>query len=221
MKVSIIVPVFNEEETIEEIIARLRAVSLEQELILVNDASSDASGSIMNTLAQDGSIKVLHHPVNRGKGAAIATGLAHASGDVAVIQDADLEYNPQDFVPMLALLQKKQVDVVYGVRNLSSQRFVMRWGNRFLSWLTSLLYGRTVSDMETCYKMLSRKVYQGLKLECRRFDVEAELTAKILKGNFSFAEYPIQYIARYENKKLSPLDGLPALKALIKYRFQN
>lgn len=219
MKLSIIVPVFNEEDTIEEIIARVSAVPLETELVLVNDASSDGSPAIMDRIAENGRIRVLHHAINHGKGAAIATGLQHATGDVAVIQDADLEYNPNDFVPMLELLEKSGADVVYGVRNLKTQRFFMRWGNRFLSWLTSFLYGRNVSDMETCYKMMRRKVYQGMKLECRRFDVEAELTAKILRGGFRLVEYPIHYEARYENKKLSPLDGWPAVRALLKYRF--
>jgi glycosyltransferase involved in cell wall biosynthesis len=219
MKLSIIMPVFNEADTIAEIIAKVRSVPLPQyELVLVNDASTDGSGKILDSYASQPNTRVLHHPVNRGKGAALATGLQGASGEVAVIQDADMEYDPFDLLRMLALVEQG-AQVVFGVRNLASQKAMMRWGNHFLSFLTSVLYGARVRDMETCYKMMTRPVFSKLQLECRRFDVEAEITAKIMRAGYKIQEMPITYNARYENKKLSPLDGIPTLRALLKYRF--
>ncbi len=219
MKLSVIIPVFNEAETIFELVERVRRVPLEKELVLVDDSSSDGSGEIMARLGADADTTVLSHPVNRGKGVAIATALRAASGDVVVIQDADLEYDPNDFLKLIEPIEKGVAQVVYGVRDLSSQRAIMHAGNRFLTWLTSVLFGVRLHDMETCYKMMTRSVYNLLSLECRRFDVEAEITAKILLAGFSIHERPIAYNARYDNKKLSPLDGLPTLRALIKYRF--
>ncbi|HJL70077.1 MAG: glycosyltransferase family 2 protein [Anaerolineales bacterium] len=219
MKLSVIIPVFNEAETIFELVERVRRVPLEKELVLVDDSSFDGSGEILARLGADADTTVLSHPVNRGKGVAIATALHAASGDVVVIQDADLEYDPNDFMKLIEPIEKGAAQVVYGVRDLSSQRAIMRAGNRFLTWLTGVLFGVRLHDMETCYKMMTRSVYELLSLECRRFDVEAEITAKILRAGFSIHERPIAYNARYDNKKLSPLDGLPTLRALIKYRF--
>ena len=219
MKLSVIIPVFNEVDTILEIVERVRRVPIEKELVLVDDSSSDGSGEILSHLGSDADTTVLTHPVNSGKGAAIASGLRAAIGDVVVIQDADLEYDPSDFLKLIDPIEKGVSDVVYGVRDLSSQRMIMRAGNRLLTWIAGMLFGVRLQDMETCYKMMTRSVYQLLTLECRRFDVEAEITAKILRSGFSIYECPIQYNARYDNKKLSPLDGLPTLIALIKYRF--
>lgn len=219
MKLSVIVPVFNEAETIEQIVARVRSIPLAHELVLVDDFSSDGSREMLDAMADEPDIQVLHHQINRGKGVAVATGLKVATGDVVVIQDADLEYDPQDFARMLEPILAGEAKVVYGVRDLGSQRRIMRFGNRLLSWITNLLYGSRLRDMETCYKMMTREVFEGLKLECKRFDVEAEITAKILRAGHKIHEYPVRYEARYENKKLSPLDGLPTLRALVKYRF--
>jgi len=219
MKLSVIIPVFNEVDTILEIVERVRRVPIEKELVLVDDSSSDGSGEILSHLGSDADTTVLTHPVNSGKGAAIASGLRAAIGDVVVIQDADLEYDPNDFLKLIDPIEKGVSDVVYGVRDLSSQRMIMRAGNRLLTWIAGMLFGVRLQDMETCYKMMTRSVYQLLALECRRFDVEAEITAKILRSGFSIYECPIQYNARYDNKKLSPLDGLPTLIALMKYRF--
>ena len=217
MKLSILMPVFNEAPTIIEIVERVQAVPLDKEIVLVNDASSDGSAHILDGLSEPG-ILVLHHPINRGKGAAIRTGLEAATGDVVVIQDADLEYNPDDFPRLLQPIAAGKADVVYGVRSLHTQRLVMRLGNNFLTLVTNLMYGGRLNDMETCYKMMRREIALSLNLECRRFDVEAEISAKLLRARHKVYELPIHYTARYENKKLSPSDGLPALSALWKYR---
>lgn len=219
MKLSIIVPVFNEVHTIKALITRVREIPLQHELILVDDASSDGSSQIISSMASTPDTITLHHPVNRGKGAAIATGLKVATGDIAVIQDADLEYDPGDFVQMIKVIQDGTAQVVYGVRDLQSQKIVMRLGNRFLTWVTRTLYRVTLTDMETCYKMMVRDVFKSLSLECAGFDVEAEITAKILRSGYKIHECPISYNARYDHKKLSPMDGLPTLRVLIKYRF--
>ncbi|MCF6147769.1 MAG: glycosyltransferase family 2 protein [Candidatus Kuenenia sp.] len=220
MKLSIIMPVFNEEKTVSEVIERVKTIPIDKEIILVNDASSDGTFDIVKKLASH-DIKVIHHPVNHGKGAAIRTGLNSACGDVVVIQDADLEYDPNDFLQMIVPINEKKADVVYGVRLLETQKMVMRLGNRFLTFVTNLVYGQHLKDMETCYKMMRREIALNLDLECRRFDVEAEITAKLLRTGYTIYEVPISYQARYENKKLTPFDGLPALKALWKYRNWN
>ena len=217
MKLSVLMPAFNEAKTIQDVVARVQAVPLDLEIVLVNDASSDGTASIVDDLASS-NVRVLHHAVNRGKGAAIRTALDAATGDMVVIQDADLEYDPNDLVRLMAPLADGTAEVVYGVRSLHSQRLVMRLGNRFVTLLANLLYGQRLQDMETCYKMMCRELAQSLDLECRRFDVEAEITAKVLRSGYTIHELPISYTARYENKKLSPLDGLPTVQALWRYR---
>lgn len=217
MKLSILMPVFNEAPTISAVVDRVRAVPLDKEIVLVNDASSDGTHGIVEEMAGP-ELHVIHHPINRGKGAAIRTGLEAATGDVIVIQDADMEYDPDDFPRLLDPILQGRAEVVYGVRSLDSQKPVMRFGNHFVTFMTNLIYGSQVKDMETCYKMMRREVALSLELECRRFDVEAEITAKLLRARRHIHELPIRYTARYENKKLSPSDGLPALRALWKYR---
>jgi glycosyltransferase involved in cell wall biosynthesis len=210
-------PVFNEAPTIAAIVERVRAVPLDKEIVLVNDASSDGTHSIVEDLTGP-DIKVIHHPINRGKGAAIRTGLEAATGDVVVIQDADLEYDPNDFPRLVAPIAEGKANVVYGVRSLDTQRTIMRFGNNFLTLVTNVMYGGHLKDMETCYKMMRREIALSLDLECRRFDVEAEISAKLLRAGHKIYELPISYTARYENKKLSPSDGMPAVRALWKYR---
>jgi glycosyltransferase involved in cell wall biosynthesis len=217
VQLSILMPVFNEAPTIADIVERVKAVPIEKEIVLVNDASSDGSGSILDGLIGD-CVKVIHHPINRGKGAAIRTGLEEATGDIIVIQDADLEYDPNDFPRLIQPILEGKTNVVYGVRSLETQRLIMRLGNNFLTAVTNLIYGGSMKDMETCYKMMRRDIALSLNLECRRFDVEAEMSAKLLRARHKIYELPIHYHARYENKKLSPSDGLPALQALWKYR---
>jgi len=210
-------PVFNEASTIAAVVERVQAVPLDKEIVLVNDASSDGSGQIVDQLASP-QVRVIHHPINRGKGAAICTALEAATGEVIVIQDADFEYDPQDLPCLLAPLAAGQADVVYGVRSLGSQKPIMRFGNWSVTWVTNLLYGQHLRDMETCYKMMWREIALSLQLECRRFDIEAEITAKLSRAGHVIREVPIQYTARYDNKKLSPLDGIPTIQALWKYR---
>lgn len=217
MKLSILMPVYNEAETIAEVVERVLAVPLEKEIVLVNDASKDGTAEIVNRFPAE-KVRVLHHPVNRGKGAGISTALQAATGDVIVIQDADFEYNPADLVALFELIASGKADVVFGVRSLHTQRLVMRLGNSFVTLVANLLYGLHLKDIETCYKMMRRDIALRLNLECRRFDVEAEITAKLGRCGYKIHELPIEYTARYENKKLSPLDGIPTIKALWKYR---
>jgi len=221
VKLSIIMPVFNEAATIAEILDRVARVDLspiEKEIVLVDDCSKDATPEILRQQTHIPNLRVITHEVNGGKGAAIQTALQHITGDIVIIQDADLEYDPNDYARLIAPIVRGEAKVVYGVRDLSSQRWYMALGNRFVTFVTNVLYGVKLRDMETCYKTMAREVVEGLKLECRRFDVEAEITAKIIRRGYRIVEVPIHYQARYEEKKLSPLDGLPTLKALFKYR---
>jgi glycosyltransferase involved in cell wall biosynthesis len=217
MQLSVIIPVFNEVQTVHTIVERVQAVPLDREIVLVNDASSDGSAEAVERLASR-EVKVIHHPVNRGKGAAIRTGIEAVTGDVIVIQDADLEYDPTDFPLLLMPITEGVASVVYGVRSLDSQKPIMRLGNRLVTRITNLLYGQRLQDMETCYKMMVREIALSLDLECQGFDVEAEITAKVLRAGYQIHEVPISYAARYDDKKLSPLDGLPTVQALWRYR---
>jgi len=224
VKLSIIMPVFNEADTIAEILERVAAVRLdpvEKEIVLVDDCSKDDTPHILKMHAHLPNLRILTHQVNGGKGAAIQTALAHITGDMVIIQDADLEYDPNDYPRLIAPIVRGEAKVVYGVRDLRTQRWYMALGNRFVTLVTNLLYGVSLRDMETCYKAMAREVVEGLKLECRRFDVEAEITAKILRRGYRIVEVPIHYQARYEHKKLSPADGWPTLKALWRYRHWN
>lgn len=217
MRLSVVVPVHNEVDTLAAVVERVQAVPLEKEIILVDDASTDGSSEIIGQM-EAGGLKSIRHANNRGKGAAVRAGFDAARGDVVVVQDADLEYDPGDFVRLIEPIERGEADVVYGVRSLQTQKAVMRWGNHFVTRVTNLIYGQALKDMETCYKMMRREVAQALNLECRGFDVEAETTAKLLRSGYTIHELPISYTARYENKKLSPLDGLPTVRALWRYR---
>ncbi|MFQ5857164.1 MAG: glycosyltransferase family 2 protein [Anaerolineae bacterium] len=218
MKLSVLIPVYNEGASVAEIVERVAAVDVCKEIIVVDDGSVDTTPDVLRELVVE-DLRVIHHPENRGKGAAIRTALAAATGDAVIIQDADLEYDPEDYVPLLEAFASEQADVVYGVRDLSGQRFYMRWGNRLLTVATNLLFGTRLHDMETCYKLVDREVAQSLDFRSDGFDIEAEITAKLLRRGLRIHEVPIRYFPRYEHKKLSPLDGIPTLWALIKYRF--
>jgi glycosyltransferase involved in cell wall biosynthesis len=217
MKLSILMPVYNEAETIAAVVEKVQSVPLDKEIVLVNDASTDGTARIVDRLASP-EVRVLHHSANSGKGAAICTALSAATGEVIVIQDADFEYDPFDFPRLIAPMLAGQADVVYGVRSLQSQRSYMNLGNKFVTMAANLLYGQNIKDLETGYKMMWREIGCSLDLECSRFDIEAEITAKLVRSGYKIHEIPIQYTARYHNKKLSPLDGIPTLRALWKYR---
>jgi glycosyltransferase involved in cell wall biosynthesis len=224
-KLSVIVPVFNERNTVVEILRRMRSVDLpiDREFIVVDDGSDDGTRSVLTQLG-DSTTKVVSHPQNRGKGAAIRTGLEHVTGDLVLIQDADLEYDPDDWLRLLAPVLKGRADVVYGSRFTGEHRnmLFLHWaGNRALSLVTNLLYNTTLSDMETCYKLFDRDVLRGINLKSDRFDFEPEITAKVLRKGVRIYEVPISYAGREfdEGKKITWRDGFAALVALVKYRF--
>ena len=220
MKLSVLMPVYNEESGLATILERVAAVPVEKEIIVVDDCSRDRTWQILQDQNIAG-LRIFHHEVNKGKGAAIRTALSQATGDAVIIQDADLEYDPQDYLKLLPPLAEGKAKVVYGARPLSEQKVLMHLGNRFLTWMTNVLYGTHLTDMETCYKLMAAEVASGLTIECNRFDLEPEITAKIARRGYKIVEVPISYKPRQEEKKLSPWkDGWPALRALIKYRFR-
>jgi len=222
---SVIVPVYNERTTVAEIVRRIRAVDipLAVEIVVVDDASSDGTDKVLSAIA-DSTVRVLRHPVNRGKGAAIRTGLEVARGDLVLIQDADLEYDPEDWPKLLDPILRRKARVVYGSRFTGERKNMLplHWiGNRFLSLTTNILYSSTLSDMETCYKLFDRRVLEGITIESDRFDFEPEITAKVLRRGHRIYEVPISYAGREaaEGKKITWRDGFAALRALVKFRF--
>ena len=222
---SVIVPVFNERTTVAEVIRRIRAVSLPVavEVIVVDDGSSDGTDKVLAALG-DSTVRVINHGVNRGKGAAIRTGLESVRGDLVLIQDADLEYDPADWTKLLDPILRGKSDVVYGSRFTGERKNMMplHWmGNRFLSLVTNILYSSTLSDMETCYKLFDRKVLEGITIQSDKFDFEPEITAKVLRRGYRIYEVPISYAGREvdEGKKITWRDGFGALVALVKFRF--
>ncbi len=218
MKLSVLIPVFNEENDVQELLNCVLAVPVEKEVIVVDDCSSDNTWGVLNTVKNAG-VRIYRHQVNQGKGTAICTALAHATGDLVIIQDADLEYDPNDYPTLLEPVLNGKAQVVYGVRDLESQKLLLRLGNKFLTFCTNVLYGSRISDMETCYKLMPREVMLSLDLQATRFQIEPEITAKLLRRGYHIHEVPIWYRPR-KAKKLSPWrDGLPALWTLAKYRF--
>ena len=224
-KLSVIIPVYNERNTVAEAIRRSRAVEipLDREIVVVDDGSSDGTTQILSQL-QDSTVRVVFHDVNRGKGAAIRTGLTHVTGDLVLIQDADLEYDPEDWPKLLSPVLKGKARVVYGSRFTGERRNMMFWhwvGNRFLSLVTNALYNTTLSDMETCYKLFDRELVQSIPLSSNRFGFEPEVTAKILRTGERIYEVPISYAGReiHEGKKITWKDGIDALKVLVRCRF--
>ena len=228
-KLSIIVPVYNERTTVVEVLRRMRAVELpdgiDREIIVVDDGSSDGTRDVLRQLG-DSTVRIILHDGNRGKGAAVRTGIEVASGDYVLIQDADLEYDPEDWPTLVAPVLRGRATVVYGSRFTGERRnmLFLHWvGNRMLSLVTNVLYNTTLSDMETCYKLVDRALLLDLGLRCNRFDIEPEITAKILKRKIRIYEVPISYTGREfdEGKKITWRDGFAALWTLVKFRFAN
>jgi len=227
-RLSILIPVFNEVRTVEELIRRVRAADtcgLEKEIVLVDDASTDGTGDLLKKLPRENGVNVFSHPHNRGKGAALRTALEHATGDIVLIQDADLEYDPSDYPALLQPILDGRADVVYGSRFAGgTHRVLLFWhfmANRFLTLLSNVLCNLNLTDMETCYKVFRRKCLDGLTLTSNRFGVEPELTAKLARCRFRFYETGINYSGRdySEGKKISWKDGLAALWFIFRYRF--
>lgn len=228
-KVSIIIPVYNEIGTLEKILEKIENTdfcSLKKEIILVDDASSDGTRELLKDLEKSDSYKIYFHSRNMGKGAAIRTALSYATGDVIVIQDADLEYDPSEYKDLIKLIIENKADVVYGSRlsggkPTRSFKFLHLIGNKFLTLLTNILYDTTLTDMETCYKAFRADVIKNIAIKSNRFDFEPEITAKVLKRKYHLYETPISYFGRdfSEGKKITWRDGFGAIIALIKYKF--
>ena len=227
--ISIIVPVYNERDTILDILAKIKDAEvgkLRKEILLIDDGSTDGTKEILRKV---NNVKVFFHENNKGKGAAVRTGLQHASGDVLLIQDADLEYNPEEYKNLLGPIIAERADVVYGSRFSKGKIFNKNMyyshcvGNMILTNVTNLLYGAKLEDMETCYKIMRKEVLEGMELKSMRFEIEPELTAKILKKGIKIEEVPISFAPRgfHEGKKINWKDGIVALWTLMKYKIKD
>ena len=224
-KLSVVIPVYNEKKSLLEIIHRVRSVPIEKEIILVDDFSTDGTRDLLHDLERQ-EFKVLYHEKNKGKGAALRTGFQHATGEFVIVQDADLEYDPNDYSKLLQPIVDGKADVVYGSRfsgHRSNMTSLHTLGNLFLTWITNVFYRTSITDMETCYKLFRRETIQGIRIECNRFNFEPEVTAKLLKRGLRIVEVPISYSGRSfsEGKKITWRDGFSAVWTLIKYRFRE
>jgi len=222
MKLTVVIPAYNEEQTIDEILGRVQAVPIEKEILVVDDASGDATRERLRAHEAAGTVRVIEHPVNRGKGAAVRTGLKEARGEIVIIQDADLEYDPNDYPRVIGPIERGEADVVYGSRFLAGRHVTSFWHysvNAFLTRLSNLMTGLRLTDMETCYKAFRRAVVADLELVSNGFDIEPELTAKLARRGVRFAEVPISYQERSydEGKKINWRDGVRALVAIARF----
>lgn len=225
MKLSVIIPAYNEEKTIEKIVGRVKNTGIPEEILIVDDGSVDNTRDILKKLAEDNLVRVILHEHNQGKGAAVVTGIKHASGDVLLIQDADLEYDPRDYLALIQPIEEGLADVVYGSRFLGGpRRTAMFWhmvANKLLTLMTNILYDTILTDMETGYKLFRKEVVQNITIHAKRFDFEPEFTAKILKQKVKIYEVPIRFTPRdySEGKKIKMKDAFEAVWTLFKYRF--
>jgi glycosyltransferase involved in cell wall biosynthesis len=222
--VSVVMPAYNERDTIDEIIRRVLAVPLRMELIVVDDCSTDGTRDLLQALQRELGFTLVLQPQNGGKGSALRAGFAKVGGQIVIIQDADLEYSPEEYPALLELICSGRADVVYGSRFLGRHRvflFTHYAGNRALTLLTNVLYNTMLSDMETCFKVMRVEVLRSMTLRSNRFGIEPELTAKIFKRGYRVYEIPITYDGRgySEGKKITWRDGIVAIWTLLKYRF--
>ncbi len=220
LTLSVIIPVYNEIKNIEKLVETVRAVNVKKELIIVDDFSTDGTRDYLKNLQ---GLKILFHSRNMGKGSAIRTGLNSVTGDVVVIQDADLEYSPGEYPKLLAPIIAGKTKVVYGSRMLGKGKFLKKsyFANRVLTLLTNILYHGHITDMETCYKMIDRRLMQGLNLVSSRFEIEPEITCKLLKKKIKIYEVPISYTARKEGKKIGVKDGIQAIWNIVKWKIRK
>ena len=224
MKLSVVIPCYNERETIQDIVRAVKASPDEKEIIIVDDCSTDGTRDILRSTISDQVDKIVFHEVNQGKGAALRTGFKHATGDVVIVQDADLEYNPVDILDVIAPIVNGTADVVFGSRYLAGSKqdasWVHRFGNRVLTGLSNLASGQKLTDMETCYKAFRRDVLSKISIEQRRFGFEPEITAKLAKNRIPIAEVPIRYQPRNwdEGKKIGVRDLINTLWCIVWYR---
>ena len=224
MKLSVVMPVYNESKTIREIVRRVLDVPIEKELLIVDDGSTDGTRDILRELDGKDGIRVFLQPVNQGKGAAVSVGFRHAEGDVVVVQDADLEYDPNEYPRLLAPIADGHADVVYGSRFLGggARRVLYFWhtvGNRFLTLASNMFTNLNLTDMETCYKMFRREVVQSMRIESSRFGIEPEITAKVARRGYRIFEVPISYYGRTyeEGKKIGWKDAVSAIWTIVKH----
>jgi len=227
MKLSIIIPVYNEKDYIEKVLARIESVPCEKEIIIVDDGSDDGTRDILTEIEKKRKAKVIYHAENRGKGAAIRTALGYVSGEVIIIQDADLEYDPHDYQKLVQPILENRAEVVYGSRKLSGENGMSYlrylWGGIFLTWVTNILYGSHITDESTGYKVFKAEVLKGIDLKSNGFEFCPEVTARLLKRGFKIHEVPVVYNPRKfsEGKKIKWRDGITALRVLIKYKFTD
>ena len=231
LNLSVVIPVYNERGTIREIVRRVQTVGLHQEIVIVDDFSTDGTRDILLELEQQPDVRVVLHGYNRGKGAALRTALAHVEGDVVLVQDADLEYDPRDYERLLAPIREGRADVVYGSRFLRAEAprrgpcasGFHRWGNRVLTWLSNRTTGQKLTDMETCYKAFRRGVLERISLKQERFGFEPEVTAKVSRLGYKILEVPIHYDGRSyaAGKKIGWKDGVNAVWCILRYAWRD
>lgn len=231
-KLSVVMPVYNEIDTINEILQRVRnvEVGLEKEIVMVDDCSTDGTREILKDISNKGfqDTKVVFHDKNGGKGMALRTGFQNVTGDITIIQDADLEYDPEDYPKLIKPIIEGKADVVYGSRFFGRKRpegmaFSNYWGNKILTIMSNLLTGFHITDMETCYKVMKSSILSDMKFESERFGIEPEITAKLAKRKVKLVEVPISYFGRAhdEGKKISWKDGVSAIYQIFRFKFQK